>query len=233
MLGQKRIIIVDNYGDFDLRQARINLLKKMLQSNAKAQGLKLDVMVVDGESERFNRMMQYFHDANGYLITGSLEKPARNALKSKWMRSQSQWLKNLVQSENTPPVLAICFGHQLLGVTFGSNLQLRKIPERSKVRILTPTKKHVGDPIVRGEKIHIVCNHDYQLSRIPDGFVQLAHTDHPGARVQLIRHKDKPVYGIQGHPEGGRILGTKRRPIDSGERIFSRFVSVVGRHTPA
>ncbi|HLD75542.1 MAG TPA: hypothetical protein VI874_00865 [Candidatus Norongarragalinales archaeon] len=68
-------------------------------------------------------------------------------------------------------------------------------------------------------------------NRIPKGFVQVAWAGSPAARVQFIRHKTKPVWGIQGHPEAGYIADDdhpmKEELQATGDKLLSRFLSLL------
>jgi GMP synthase (glutamine-hydrolysing) len=59
-------------------------------------------------------------------------------------------------------------------------------------------------------------SHNDEVLEMPPDFVSLAHSDN--CTVQAMRHKTKPLFGVQFHPE---IEHT-----DNGYEIFQAFVDV-------
>ncbi len=114
------------------------------------------------------------------------------------------------------PVLGICLGHQIIGKAYGVEL---KFDEERKWNILDIVK---DDIIFTGvpEKSNVWENHLYALSEIPDVFDLLA-TDSDGT-IQVIKHKEKYIYGFQFHPE--KDDGKK---INHGKMIFLNFIAIV------
>ena len=58
------------------------------------------------------------------------------------------------------------------------------------------------DPLFRGFRNTLVCleSHYCEVKTLPKEFVPLAATDE--CSVQAYRHRSKPLYGVQFHPEG-------------------------------
>jgi len=120
------------------------------------------------------------------------------------------------------PVVGICGGHQALALAFGGKVgpirggeddcfPYGKNPTergRQEVQVLT------DDPIFRGmgKTLNMVQNHFDEVKRLPSGFVWLAGNS--VSPYQIIRHPNRPVYGIQAHseyffgarPDGGLLL---------------------------
>jgi GMP synthase (glutamine-hydrolysing) len=65
------------------------------------------------------------------------------------------------------------------------------------------------DPIFEGvesREVGLVKRHSFHVSELPDTFVSLGESD--TTPNEIIRHREKPIYGFQAHPEvsGGEGL---------------------------
>ena len=120
------------------------------------------------------------------------------------------------------PTLAACGGHQLLGFIFNKDLRrvrrltdepMRKLrPREPDVNhayhpgYFTETGIHVveivkRDPLFRRlpKRMLVPQAHYCEIKRLPKGFVLLA--SNANCRIQAMRHKNRPIYGTQFHPE--------------------------------
>ena len=95
------------------------------------------------------------------------------------------------------PLLGICFGHQLIGAAYGS--EVRDLG--STVRQIKEVKLLTRDLLFRGlpDSIRVSESHRQALNEVPDGFRHLAES--ATSRVEAIGHETRPVYGVQFHPE--------------------------------
>ncbi len=97
------------------------------------------------------------------------------------------------------PILGICYGHQLIGHSFGSRIHKLEglIEGFQNVKILEV------DPLFsnwrKGEVITVREEHVDHLSELPKNFVALAASQFCG--VEAMKHVSKPIYGVQFHPE--------------------------------
>jgi len=123
----------------------------------------------------------------------------------------------------TCPILGICGSHQLNAMFH--TLDIRKVTqfEDLPMRKLRPGEpdlypayhpgyfKETGfhhirtvqdDPLFRGFEETLFCleSHYCEVKTLPREFTVLASTDE--CRVQAYRHRNKPLYGVQFHPEG-------------------------------
>jgi GMP synthase (glutamine-hydrolysing) len=112
------------------------------------------------------------------------------------------------------PVLGICAGHQYMARFFGGEVSPSKIPEFGKVE-LTILK---DDEIFNGvpKKSIAWLSHNDEISKLADVFKLLAESEN--CKVQAMKHKNKPFYGLQFHPEVEHT--------ECGEQIFKNFVKI-------
>jgi GMP synthase-like glutamine amidotransferase len=125
------------------------------------------------------------------------------------------------------PILGICFGHQLLCQGLGCEtaaLTEPVIDRFEEVRVI-----EVDDLFTGFKKLQTLClaqsHYDYVVKNglDPSGFILLA--DSPSCEVEAVKHKHKPLYGVQFHPERTEIKGKK---CQEGYRIIENFyVNVV------
>lgn len=118
------------------------------------------------------------------------------------------WMIPVIAEDLNIPILGICGGHQALALAYGGRVgpiragALDCMPynreRQGGVIKLTQTNP---DPIFVGleEKVNMVESHYDEVKTLPPGFILLA-SDKLSPN-QIIRHPNRPVYGIQGHPE--------------------------------
>jgi GMP synthase (glutamine-hydrolysing) len=99
--------------------------------------------------------------------------------------------------ETDLPFLGICFGHQLIGAAYGSQV----VDLGHNVRAFKEVKLLGSDPILNGlpSSISVSESHRQALVSVPDGFRHLAAS--ATSQVEAICHKSRPIYGLQFHPE--------------------------------
>lgn len=97
------------------------------------------------------------------------------------------------------PTIGFCLGHEI--ITVANRGRIKKLPDylikKEKISITNPQ-----DPIFEGlnkSEIFMTRRHHFHVSDIPPDFISLAESDI--TPNEIIRHKDKPIYGFQSHPE--------------------------------
>jgi GMP synthase (glutamine-hydrolysing) len=108
------------------------------------------------------------------------------------------------------PVLGICYGMQLI-----AHLQGGKVVGAGR-REYGRTELHVGETcglfegFKRKESVSVWMNHGDHVDAPPPGYIVTASSD--SVPIAAIRHRDKPIYAVQFHPEvshtprGGEII---------------------------
>lgn len=98
------------------------------------------------------------------------------------------------------PVLGVCLGHQILGVHFGAELEQLPLPLHGAQATMHRKREC---PLLHGlpEEFQAGLYHSWRLSSRfwPEDLLVTA-TDAEG-NVQAMRHRTRPLYGVQFHPE--------------------------------
>ena len=95
------------------------------------------------------------------------------------------------------PVLGLCYGHQLVAQVAGGKVEPAKRREYGIAYVTID--KPIGVLNGLGEKEKVWMSHGDTVFSIPVEYEILAHTEN--CPVAAFRHKEKPIYGLQWHPE--------------------------------
>ena len=153
--------------------------------------------------------------------------------------------------ETTTPVLAICGGHQLVGLSFGARVitldKLEQHEQRSArpqeyqyrfIRITNPEDPifrniNCSDPEAPARILRVWQNHGLQLDRIPEGFKLLATSYLCRNQMMVKRTDGQLIYTVQFHLEKSFEDWNKSRtrwehPNDSrdGRILFENFLTL-------
>ncbi len=113
------------------------------------------------------------------------------------------------------PILGICAGHQYMARHFGGTVKPSKIPEFGQVELrLCKDDDFLFKNVLK--KSIVWESHNDEVTVLPKDFINLAESDN--CKIQAIRHKKKPLYGLQFHPE---VEHTQ-----FGEQIFQNFIEL-------
>jgi GMP synthase (glutamine-hydrolysing) len=132
------------------------------------------------------------------------------------------------------PILGICFGHQLLCWAFGAEVAslLQQVSSRFEdVKVIQSDE--IFSCFKEGQTIALAENHcDYVLkdSLESAGFALLANS--ASCEVEAVKHKTKPFYGVQFHPERTTI---ENETHPEGHKVIEKFYTniVKRRHSAA
>lgn len=154
--------------------------------------------------------------------------------------------ENLVHATESIPALAICGSHQLLGFMFNDGFRNLKRVIDEPMRPLHdgeaqigwwispetagmfteqgyyPIRPLVSDPLFAGLPNPCVMpeSHACEIKRVPDAFELIATND--TCRVQAIKHRSRPLYGTQFHPEQWVA------EYSDGELLLRNFLRIAG-----
>jgi len=149
------------------------------------------------------------------------------------------------------PIICFCGSHQLIGFCFNRNIHrlkelrdqpMRKLkPNEHWPRVpcanpdydlsgyflasgFFPVRRVKNDPLFAGlpKTMIMRCSHYCEVKRLPKDFDLLASGDH--CRIEAMRHKTKPLYGTQFHPEA------YAEPFLHGKKLLANFAAIVDRH---
>jgi GMP synthase-like glutamine amidotransferase len=155
---------------------------------------------------------------------------------------------NEVLHEADLPILCVCGSHQLLGFCYNHDLhrlkELRDQPMRRLKRHehwprkptgdpdydlsgyfvaegFMPIRRVARDPLFAGlpATMTMRCWHYCEVKKLPKGFKLLASSDH--CRIAAMRHKNRPLYGVQFHPEA------YAEPFLHGKKLLANFAAIV------
>src|SRR4051794_33887891 len=95
------------------------------------------------------------------------------------------------------PLLGVCLGHQGLASVYGATVGRAPQPRHGRV---SPVR-HKGVDIFAGlpSPFDVVRYHSLAVTDLPDELEAIAHT--PDGVLMGVRHRDRPLWGVQFHPE--------------------------------
>ncbi len=124
-----------------------------------------------------------------------------------------------VLQECNVPILGICLGHQGLCSAFGGQVVHAPVPMHGQISRV----RHFGDALFADipEEFNVVRYHSLMVAQpLPDCLEVIATTS-PGI-VMGIRHRSKPFWGVQYHPES--ICS------EYGLQLLQNFKTLTHRH---
>jgi GMP synthase (glutamine-hydrolysing) len=115
------------------------------------------------------------------------------------------------------PILGICYGLQLTTVLFGGTVEKSAKREYGKAHLFLNEQDRLFSGIRDGNVVWM--SHQDRILSLPKGFKALAHSDN--SPYASFRHAERPIYGVQFHPE---VHHTR-----NGQRILKNFLYKVCR----
>ncbi len=200
------ILIIDNYPfGSDVRE-RHKRFKEALKD--------FETETVSFEKVKWNELEKY----DGFILSGS-DLSLRVGDNIKRYLGEIEFI-----GRTSKPVLGICFGHQLIGVAFG--FKIRKMLNGRNEWGEEITLKIKPFELCNKESITVQENHFEEIEHTAefDKFFEILSSD-KDCKIEAMRHKEKPIFGVQFHPEATPDFRVK----EDGEEILKRFASICSR----
>ncbi len=97
------------------------------------------------------------------------------------------------------PILGFCLGHEIIAVAYRGRIKrMAKYQQKRETVFITKPE----DPIFAGlnkSEIRLREKHQFHVSLLPPDFENLGYSE--VCPNEIFRHKEKPIYGFQSHPE--------------------------------
>ncbi len=104
------------------------------------------------------------------------------------------------QGSGRVPILGVCLGHQVIARRYGAVVRRAEVPRHGRASMV----KHDGEGLFRGLPSQFAVARYHSLvvdeSTLPRELIVAARSTDDGG-VMGLRHRDKPEFGVQFHPE--------------------------------
>jgi len=185
-----KIYVVDNGGQWTHREWRT------------LRDLEVETKIVPNTSS-FDELLK--QDINGLVLSGGAPRIG--------LQDNLGNIDEYLQKASFP-IIGICAGHQYMARFFGGKAEPSEKPEFGKVELIISKKDELFDGVPK--KSVVWESHNDEVTRLPKEFELLASSEN--CKVQAMKHKNKPFYGLQFHPEVEHTV--------FGEQIFKNFVKI-------
>jgi GMP synthase-like glutamine amidotransferase len=117
-----------------------------------------------------------------------------------YLKIESQFLLRAMNLR--VPILGICLGCQIIADALGGIVSVSSF-ELGWIKI-TLTTEGLGNPLFRNVPMSFYAfeRHRDEISCLPPGAIRLAKSD--SCKIQAFQYQDKPIWGVQFHPENKR-----------------------------
>jgi GMP synthase (glutamine-hydrolysing) len=112
------------------------------------------------------------------------------------------------------PVLGVCYGMNLIAQLEGGRITPAREREYGRAALEIVHTDGLFNGFEPGEQTQVWMSHGDQLATLPAGFRPLARS--ASSRYAAIRHEQRPIFGVQFHPEVAHSL--------RGKEILSNFL---------
>lgn len=196
-LSGPRVVMIDNYDSFTF-----NLVQYLLELGAVVDVYRNDVIDDDAVVR-----MRPTH----LVLSPGPGRPTDSGV--------CQALCRRVCDDAPIPTLGVCLGHQTLCEVHGATVSGAPRIMHGKVSPII----HDGTGVLHGLPSPMTVTRYHSLiveeDTLPASLVAIARTAE--GELMAVRHRDRPVYGVQFHPES--ILS------DHGHRLLASFLGVGGQ----
>ena len=184
------LVVIDNYDSFTYN---------LVQQIERLTGARLDVV----RNDCFDPAELLARKPDAIIVSPGPGTPSRAGR-----------ILDLIRLDRDVPLLGVCLGHQALGEAFGARIVRGAAPVHGKVTAV----RHEGAGLFAGcpTPMQTARYHSLIVERasLPEVFRVDAETD--DGVVMAITHRERPLYGIQFHPESYGTAG--------GDRLITNFL---------
>jgi anthranilate synthase component 2 len=180
------ILLIDNYDSFTY-----NLVQELASQGA-------EVEVVRNDAEGVESLLS--RDPEGIVLSPGPGRPEDAGV-----------CVDLIRARPEVPLLGVCLGHQALGLAYGG--EIGRAPRLMHGK--TSQVRHEGGGLFEGlpNPFEATRYHSLEVRKetLPEELVPLAWSEED--TLQGMRHRSRPYWGVQFHPEsvltkaGPRLLG--------------------------
>lgn len=97
------------------------------------------------------------------------------------------------------PTIGFCLGHEIIAVAHGGIIDTLPEYQNKREHIIVNQPEDIIFENVDIQKIRLREQHQFHIPNTPEDFILLAHSQ--ACPVEIMRHKTKPIYSFQSHPE--------------------------------
>ena len=104
----------------------------------------------------------------------------------------------ILRSDIAAPILGICLGHQAIGLVYGAKIKRLEKPYHGKTSLIQVNHK---EPLFTGlpDEFEVMRYHSLYVDELPSN-LQASAVSEDGV-VMALSARDRPIFGIQFHPE--------------------------------
>lgn len=160
------------------------------------------------ESDRA-RLPEALGEADAVVLMGSAASVHDDL---PWIPPLAAFVRAVLDGRRRVPLLAICFGHQLVARVAGARIGFVR-DDREHLRGVVATELVESRLLPGVPSLVVAASHREHVLDVPAGF--RATGSRPGVPVDVLEHDARPIVGVQFHPEAGPEF-LRRRGIDPG-----------------
>ncbi len=196
----------DSPGIGDRRELRVAALdcgaKRNIYRHLTGRGFTVNALPFDASAQQVLET-----EPDGVFISNGPGDPAA-------VETAIATLRQLIDREEPPPTFGICLGHQLLALALGAETFKLKFGHRGANQ---PVRNRLTGSVEITSQNHGFCVDGDSLEQVG---CEITHVHLNDGTPAGFRHRSKPIYGVQYHPEASP------GPHDS-EYVFDSFVQMM------
>lgn len=176
------------------------------------------ILLIDNKSDYFFALKKYLKNRSIRFVIAGRNSDLKTIMKHRYkgiiltggplQYDQKLFIENVsinfaVLLDLTVPILGICFGHQTIAEAFGGRVKRAKTRLKTieKIRLVKRSALFKSIP----STFMVYKDHIDYIAKIPYNFELLARS--VSCPVEAIKHKYRPIYGVQFHPAMSGELG--------------------------